>query len=47
MAMSLESERSSQRLMSSLRTKWVMLQKRNRIHVAESRALIVLTMRAT
>ena len=38
---------SSQRSMSRRRTRWVMVQKRNKMHVADSRALIMFTMRAT
>jgi hypothetical protein len=34
-------------LMSNFLVRWVMLQKRNRIHVAESSALMVLTILAT
>ena len=47
MATSLAVVSSSQRSMSRRRTRCVMLQKRKRIHVAESSALIVFTMRAT
>ena len=47
MAMSFDLVRSSHPLRSNLRVRCVMAQKRNRIHVALSRALIVLTILAT
>ena len=47
MAMVLPSVNDDQSLTISLRVRWVIVQKRKRIVVAESRALIVFTMRAT
>ena len=47
MAISRGNVSSPQSLMSSRRVRCVMLQKRNRMHEAESRALIMLTIRAT
>ena len=47
MAIILGSVNSFQLLMSRRRVRWVILQNRNRIQVAESRALIVFTMSAT
>ena len=47
MAMVLPNVSAAQSFMMSLRVRWVMVQKRNMMVVAESSALIVLTMRAT
>lgn len=47
MAINLPVVSSLQSLSISLRVRWVMVQKRNRMHVALSSALMVLTMRAT
>ena len=47
MAMSFGMSISSHLFTNSRLTKWVMLQNRNRIHAAESRALMVFTIRAT
>ncbi len=47
MAMSFCSDMSLQSFSINLRVRWVMVQNRNMMHDAESKALIMFTMRAT